>query len=477
MEEHSRLGVPSDPTEKCIPDEKTPETQPPHECQDVVNHAKPLDDELSRALEELERTLDMHKCTHDQAFAAYSKLPSPGVSSLSEQRIRALFRRLSIVEKKDKTTALQYLSVVDDMKSTGLEMTDAEWNSAIAFCGQCFSHIRDEHMQEALKSWKEMEQGANKKAGVVTFNILFDMAAKTGKFVLGEMILREMEARGLEPNRYSRVSKIYFYGLRKDGDSIRRAYRELVEAGEVVDTVVLNCVIAALIAADELPSAEHVYGRMKLMLAERTGEHFFVGTWRESRDLGRLFDYLARENRSQNRTVMRKVLEDRLTITPNLHTFAIFIEHHASETGNLAQIAALLGEMQAFGVPLHGRIFLKLFKGFSKHGGEAYSDWTSWRLKKVYESLLAVLDQGFEGVQIHRWMVVWAVRAFDHCAGREWALHVWKQLKARWQPDEKDLEQASRRLAGILQPRAQADLKESSVKTVSAKISSSSAVV
>lgn len=419
------------------------------------------------AMQAFERTLKNPKCTHHQAFEAYSSLPSPGVSFLDHLQIRQLFRCLSTVEKKDKQTALQYLSVVDDMKRTGLPLCDGEWNSAIAFCGQCYSHVRDEHVENALESWKEMEQHAGTKAGVVTFNILFDMAAKSGKYVLGEMILKEMEVRGLEPNRYSRVSRIYFYGLRRDGDGVRRAYRNLVEAKEIVDTVVLNCVIAALITAGELASAEHVYGRMKQLLATRTGQHpAATPTWRENRELGRLFDHLARERRSQPRRPLQKSLRQRISFSPNLHTFAIFIEHHASKTGDLHRIAALLGEMKALDVPIHGRIFLKLFKGFTIHGAQIYSDWTSWRLKKIYASLLAALDNdgdgggggsggGGESVQVRRWLVVWAVRAFDHCAGRDWALHVWRELVARWKPDARELDLTYRRLADILDDRGE----------------------
>ena len=429
--------------------------------QPQVNTEEPLPQtthgEESQAIKDFRRILGTAGCTHQQAFDAYTRLPAPGISQLAEADIRSFLRCLSVVEKKDRQMSFQYLSVIEEMSSQGLEISDAEKNSAIAFCGQCFSHIRDEHMEKALEFWKGMEQDTNLRSGTVTFNILFDMAAKSGKFVLGEMILKEMEARGLQPNRYSRTSKIYFYGLRKDGEGVRRAYRELVDAGEVVDTVVLNCVIAGLIAAGELASAEHVYSRMKQMLANLAGEPLSMSTWQESRELGRIFDSLARDKRRSGTSPNLHAMKDKITIMPNLHTYAIFIEYHASETGDLRCIAALLDEMKSLDIPLHGRIFLKLFKGFAKHGGQAYSDWTSWRLKKVYQSLLTVLDQEVETVKVRRWLVVWAVRAFAHCAGREWALQVWDELQSQWQPDQQDLELASKRLAGIIEPRKRSD--------------------
>lgn len=410
----------------------------------------PRTDGERRIAETFLTVLNRSDCTHEQAFAAYSSLPNPGLAMLHDSQIRLLFERLSVVQKKTRRRSFQFMSVVDDMKSQGLQLTNGEWNSAIAFCGQTFTFIQEQDVEIALKLWKEMEQEAKVKAGIVTFNILFDMAAKAGKFVLAELILKEMETRGLELNRYSRVSKIYFYGLRGDTDGIYEAYRELVNAGEVVDTVVLNCVIASLIAAGEPASAEHVYRRMKKMLVGRAGSQLKIPDWRSARELGRLYDHLARERRSGQESPLRRYLDEKVTCTPDLHTYTVFIEYHVNTTGDLQTISALLGEMKAFDVPLNGRIFLKLFKGFTYHGTEVYTDWTPWRLRRVYDSLLKALDQKLQHVEIQRWMVIWAVRAFHKCAGRKWASFVWQEMKGRWKPGEEDLQRAAVKLADII---------------------------
>ena len=408
------------------------------------------------------RVLKKADCLNEEAYKAYSALPAPGVSHLSEDQIRLLFRRLSATEKKDRHSAVRYLSVVDDMKALNLPLVQAEWNSAIAFCGQCFSHVRSGEVENALLTWKEMENEADVKSNVVTFNILFDMAAKAGKFVLADMILKEMDTRGLQYNRYFRVGNIYFNGLRGDGDGVRRAYRELVDAGEIVDTVVINCVIAALISAGELASAENVYDRMKRMLSSHTGTRLpTCRTWQDTRNLGRIFDRLARNSRSRDLSTKDRarlaLLKEQVSVVPNIHTYAIFIEHHAGHTGDLHRISALLNEMQALGIAIQGRIFLKLFKGFSKHGGNILTAWTPQRLKSVWNSMLAVLEDGAEDVKIGKWMVIWAVRAFDQCAGREWAVHVWEELRARWKPERGDLESVHNRLEDVLQVNGRSD--------------------
>ena len=401
------------------PQEQSP---PPSDVQ--TSQAEP------RAVTYLYELLNLRDCTHKAAFEAYSAVPSPGVSYLSEEGIRLLFRQLSTVEKKDEDSMLRYLSVVDDMKSADLPMTEAEWNSAIAFCGLCFARIRAADVESALRTWKEMEEEAAVKSGNVTFNILFDMAAKAGKFVLAEMILKEMESRKLSINRYARVGFIYYHGLRADGDAVRRTYREFVEAGEIVDTVVLNCVIASLIRAGEPAAAEQVYERMKRTLAKYTGERLPSFCWRRTRDLGRALDRAARNFRHDPSKL--QAVRDEQLLAPDLQTYAIFVENHASRTGELRRIITLLTEMQYFGLPMHGRIFLKIFKGFAFHGGIRYTIWTKARLESVWSALLAALDES--DVKIMKWMVIWTVRAFERCAGRERTLEVWGELRRRWKP-------------------------------------------
>lgn len=447
---------PLPPAPVAVPDSVDAKSAPKQaivlcDTQPEVLEASPTHQEDASRLDVafLTRILEDSKCTHDEAYNAYSALPSPGVSYLSEPQIRLLFRRLSTIRKKDRDSALHYLSVVDDMKSLDLPMIEAEWNSAIAFCGQCFSHVRASEVENALLTWKEMEKEASIKSGHVTFNILFDMAAKAGKYVLADMIMKEMEARGLEFNRFFRVGNIYFNGLRGDADGVRRAYRELVEAGEVVDTVVMNCVIAALISAGELASAENVYDRMKRMLSQHAGRDLPTRTWQETRDLGRVFDRLARDSRRSGRKsehARLNLLKEQISIVPNIHTYAIFIEHHVGHTGDLQRVSALLNEMQSLGVPMQGRIFLKLFKGFAKHGGGPYTLWTPLRLQSVWDSLLEILNERGQDVVIRKWMVIWAVRAFAQCAGREWALYIWEEMTCRWKAEMGELQSARARL-------------------------------
>ncbi len=392
------------------------------------------------AIERLIGVLENEEISQEIVLQAYSTLPFPGVSYLSDDVRRLLFRRMSVVERKSNQTMMRYLSVVDDMKAAKLPLTEAEWNSAIAFAGRCFAKITATEVELALRCWKEMEHEAEVRSGNVTFNILFDIATKAGKFVLAEMILKEMQDRKLSMNRFTRIGLIYYHGLRGDGDGVRKAYLSLIQAGEIVDTVVMNCVIASLIRAGEPSAAAHVYERMKAMFSSKTGYPVPILNWRSVRDLGRVLDRAGRNLRKHPER--RQRVQDEMCLAPNLHTYAIFLEHHVADTGELRRITALLEEMQILGVPMHGRIFVKLFKGFAFHGGVRYTSWTRQRLESVWASLLAVLDEGTPYVLIQKWMVIWVIRAFSKCCGGQRTLEIWAELGTRWKADGVEEEQA-----------------------------------
>lgn len=389
-------------------------------------------------IENFLRALKDEKVAAETLYELYQALPLPRATYLSEDLRHSLLSRLSVVERKNQQTMLRYFSVMDDMKAAGLKLTSGEWSSAIAFAGRCITRVTAAEVESALHIWKEMELVANVKGTNVTFNILFDIATKAGKFVLAEMILKEMKARGLAVNRFARVGLIYYYGLKGDGDGVRKAYREFVEAGEIVDTVVLNCVVVSLIRAGELPAADHVYERMKKMHARKTGARLPGRDWKGSRELGRMLNRAAKSYRRDPEK--RQRLQDEQSLAPNLHTFSIFVEHHVTSTGELQRVATLLDEMQFFDVALDGRMFVKLFKGFATHGGIRYSSWTRARLESVWVSFQKVIDEEIEDIRVGKWISIWALRAFTKCCGNERTLQIWEELKSRWKPDASESE-------------------------------------
>lgn len=409
--------------------------------------------EWQSTVEALVRVLNNENATQEDVFNVYSALPFPGVSHLQEEVRRLLLRRLSLVEMKTQRSSMRFLSVIDDMKAADLPIEEDAWNSAIAFAGRCFVRVTAVEVEAAIRMWKEMEQEAGVKSGKVTFNVLFDIATKAGKFVLADMILQEMANRQLPLNRFARTGLIYYYGLKGDGQGVRRAYREFVDAGHIVDTLVMDCVVVSLLKAGELPAAEQVYERMKQMFARKTDAKVPSIGWKETRDLGRVLDRAEHVWRSD--PCKRQQLQDEQLLAPGLRTYTILIEHHVCVTGELRRITRLLDEMQSFGVPIHGKIFLRLFKGFAYHGGIRYTSWTKVRLESVWAAFGSTLDSQVDNVQLQKWMVVWITRAFAKCCGQGRTLEVWAEMKTRWKPDVEDSDSVHHLLRDILRaPRA-----------------------
>jgi len=337
-------------------------------------------------------------------YEAYKELPQPGVTYLPKSVIRLLLQRMSTPWVKTQAAMLRYLSLIDDMQQARLPINTAEWSSAIYLAGRSFSRIEQGEVNRAFNIWQQMEIEAGVKSSSVTFNILFDVAVRNGKFALGETILKEMHKRNLRLNRMGRVSLMYYHGLRGDGDGVRKAYHDFVEAGEIVDTLVLNCVIASLVNAQEPTAAEQIYQRMKDMQSTlRRGRsedgrevlfklHPEPGSNRidnemASNHLGRI---LARApHLRKDFPEHHEQLQAQMPLTPNFTTFRIMLAHHSAVSGDLDRMTVLLKEMlENFDIPLFPVVFQLLFKGFAIHGprGGPDSTWSKERLYMTWEA-------------------------------------------------------------------------------------------
>ncbi|EXJ63535.1 uncharacterized protein A1O5_11296 [Cladophialophora psammophila CBS 110553] len=347
--------------------------------------------------------LDNHS-SNSALFRAYKSLPQPGVAFLPKGTIRLFLQRMSTPWQKSEKSMIRYLSLIDDMQKANLPIARSEWASAVYLAGRSFSKVTESELNAALRLWRQMEQEAGVQAHNVTFNILFDIAVRANKYPLAQMILKEMHDRGLHLNRLGRVSVIYYHGLRGDGDAVRKAYRDFVDAGEIVDTLVLNCVMAALFNAQEPAAAEQIYERMKSL---------HINTRREVRSDGTIASYRQYPgpgpeliHRKLAANSLRRVLlfasrlkrilpehhkeaQELMPLRPDHTTFRTMISYHANISGNLNRITVLINEMsELFGLPLQSIHYQLLFKGFALHGAtrNPHATWNLHRLDLAWEA-------------------------------------------------------------------------------------------
>ncbi|THZ82998.1 hypothetical protein D6C84_05334 [Aureobasidium pullulans] len=404
-----------------------------------------------QAIDQFNTTIEDRDVPNTLLYDAYRAIPQPRPQYLENDQIRLLMHRLSVVEYKDEHTMQRYLSVVDDLFAADIPMTRFEWNSAMSFASRYLRKVGDVQVDTATQIWLRMEKEAGIASSAATFSILFDVATKAGKFALADMVVKEMMQRNIEPSRYFRTNQIYCHGMKRDGAAVRKAYQDFVDSGEIVDTLVLNCVIASLINAGEASAAEYIFEKMKILGLENTSAAKIEG-WRAQRKLGRVLNRAGKSLREipERRSVVQNVTP----IKPNLHTYRLLIKYHAHESGNIDRISELLDEMQQSAIHIHGSVFYQIIRGFSIHGGIRYSSWNKKKLDSFWDVFCQFVERDREAEQKHtEWrseedrgcyisisMVKATLNAYHKVTGPENTRKVWQEIKEVWKPDEHDEE-------------------------------------
>jgi len=400
----------------------------------------PADDEVKRIIWDLAFAVNARlggkrdRIDLDDVYEMYLRLPEPRIPYLQGRLRHQLLRALGQPEQKNSKSMLRYFAVIADVKNAGIPLSSTEWNCAISYASRYVAVSTEAETESALKLWREMEQGAGIKGTDVTFNILFDVASKAGNFTLAEMIYREMENRGHRPNRYHFVSLIHFFGLKMDSGGIRAAYNEMVHAGEMIDTVALNAVISGLLRSGEEAAAEKTYERMKLSAANKSA--LPVRNYTTDQAITRsliMFAKLGRRFKDLQPGFQQSTL-----IHPSLQTYFIFVNYYGAKLGDLRSVARFLDDMKYFQIPLHGSIFLCLFKGFTLHGGYPGSPWSAQRLNSIWGAFLSAIDDGAPGIEISSYMAHWILSSFDKCSSSEAVMDAYESLRERWQLGHED---------------------------------------
>ena len=346
--------------------------------------------------------------THtNELWHHYNSLPSPRASYLDDRSIRRLFRQLAWVEfKADESNASRYLTVLQDCLDVSLQPTPGQWNTAIAFAGRRNRRVITEDLKRAVEMWLNMDN-----AGVdpedATFSILYDVATRAGRFALADTVLGELVARGLELNRFQRTSVIFNAGIRKDGDGVRRAFREFVNAGEIVDTAVMNCVILSLVRAGEVASAENVVQKMKNLHATKR-EPAVLRTWQEDKILGKKLNADAQRLRQEkadheasffgsmfSNQDHKEEVQRKAPIAPDFRTRRILVRCHCVVTGNLEKVRELMAEMREDEEGrVQGNVYVWLFVGFYKWGGYPFTEWSRKALESFWKEFVDAATDG-----------------------------------------------------------------------------------
>lgn len=404
----------------------------------------PLPDEVQRGSSDEQETITQlrtavfrklmsaHSTDTDFIYGLYRSLPEPRITYLPGRLRHGLLAALGVTERRNPKSMLRYFAVVADVKNAGYALTKPEWNTAMSFASRYVGQTSETEAEAALHLWREMEHHAGLKGNEVTFNILFDVASKAGKFAVAEMTYQEMISRGYQFNRYHHVSLIHFFGLKMDSSGVRAAYKEMVDHGEVIDAVVLNCVMSSFLRCGEEASAEHIYKMMKI--SDERSKLIPHRDYNFNKMVNKVLLMFGRVGRKH--PDLRHGFQMAGVVTPNLATYRILLNYYGIRLGQMSKVAQFLDEMKFFRVPIHGAVFLAIFKGFAIHGGTPGSEWSTKRLTDVWNAFLDAFDGGTDGLYISTWLAMWVLRAFAKSTGsRDEILAVYEELRVRWPAD------------------------------------------
>jgi pentatricopeptide repeat protein len=320
---------------------------------------------------------------------------------MSSSVIRTLFAHLTWTEHAHLNDGARqrYFSLLEDCVGEQIKLTVVEWSAAMHFASRGVRVSTDHEVKDAVELWMQMEE-SGVQANNVTFNILFYAAVKAGRFALADTIYNELTSRNMELDRYFRVSMIYYAGAKADGDAVRKAFNDLVNAGEIVDTAVMNCVILSLIRAGEPSAAEHVFYKMNALHDEKYGAKS-PGDWREQRKLFKLLNSTGHRLRAEREAHEssffgasfsgndhREQIQEATPIAPDAATYRLLLRWHCLDSGELNRVQELLAEKKARGFHVLGSVYLNLLAGFIIHGGFVHSAWKPSVLEAYWQEFL-----------------------------------------------------------------------------------------
>lgn len=391
--------------------------------------------ESRSALRRFKRHLADPDAPHETLYRSYRALPTPQILHLQLHQINAFVARMMTVPQRTEPAMLRYLAVLDDLRAANLPITRSEYNAAISFVARSFDTVTPDEAKAALHLWKTSESPhpttgtPGVPSDITTFNILLDLASKSDTPLLVEWILRELDMRGMMPDRFTHTTLITYHGLRGDGEGVRLAYRALVDAGEIVDTVVLNAAMAAFLRAGQPQSAEYIYENMKRAaldpphpLPARGPE---AGDWVGKRRWAKVLKAVARRRRKIIDGYMK---EFSASLAPDVYTFNMVVLQSA-KTGDYERAMARFAEMEVLGVPVDETILVALLKGFYWYGGMSQTPWTPERLEEVVAWAFDARRGIVMEKSLAKWILMSTARVYN---SKELVLKIWPRITRRW---------------------------------------------
>ncbi|KAI5844159.1 hypothetical protein BZA05DRAFT_177210 [Tricharina praecox] len=363
--------------------------------------------------------------TNESLFELYRNLPGSRLPYLDRITMERFIVRLMTVPLRDQVAMLRYLTLIEDMKASKIPITRHEWNQAMSFVLKAFKQTTAAEMRAAYELWAQSEGDHGVNADLTTFNILLDGASNSKSPALAQSILKEMRTRNMKYDRFTYTALMMYHAHIGDGAKIRQVYQGLVDAGEIVDTVVLNTLMTALVIVGEEDDALRIFAFMKRAgaIAEKSPTPEMV-EYRACRS------FAQKLKRPGARNSKRYMEELKVVLGPDIGSFHLFV-HLNCRKANWDRAQDFIRDMKTFGLVLPDSVYLSLLKGFAWWGSpDPYGQWNPARLENV---LNVVLDEQAGLIKWQRVYAVWVVRAVAKVyVNGEVLERVWQEVMQQW---------------------------------------------
>jgi len=297
----------------------------------------------------------------------------------------SIFLTLLRSRKLDKPRFISlFLTVVNDLEGSRAGLGIRDLNSAMHWVGRSIVNPTEqvEALEKALKVFNEIENSKIHQADTVTFNTIGDITLRAGKLHLTKSFLNQIKLRHLQEDRYTHLLRIAYHGARGSPQGVKNGYRSMIEAGELIDTIALNCVIKNLLQTGDEETAELALQRMKDLHDEKTKQIETPIEWQGLRKLGYFLKYSAWQ--LNEHPTLRKQIQDAAPIAPNIATYGLFIKYYARHVGDYVKMVSYLDEMSTRGLFPNSAIFFHIFVAFQWHSDALLTDWRMSNLHKIF---------------------------------------------------------------------------------------------
>lgn len=379
--------------------------------------------------------------SEDEIWRRYQNLRVPRCLSIDRRALRLILDSLSKEKPRTKRGMLRYVSIIDEMLAQRPPLVPdmAEWTKCMSFLGRMHKSPTKVDLDKCLDLWNEMENRYNVRAGQITFNVLIDISIRVGQYAITNVLLKEMLDRGLQPDKYTWTSLIAMAGFMRNESEIRKRSRQVVDAGESIDTYILNTIMIAYVRAGHIEYAENLYQHIKQLALLRDEQttlkdtcSFALGKQDMTLDLNTSASHEDIRT-TPNHFILHKkhdhILQD-LPLSVNCHpdegTLNILLQHHCAVSGDFNRVTELLAEMDRFGIKDSITLFKSLFLGFATHGDNQGS-WNIDRLDYVFKSLVSSPQ-----IKLSQELSRLVIRSYGRLGTIEALQRTWRVLEAAW---------------------------------------------